>query len=319
MKKCCLVAFVAAMAVALLSGPLWTAGPPEKTVCLMWVSKSGMAKRVADGFFRRMEVIAPEVRIIQRVQLSGEEDAAAVLRELGPVVDGIVYLRSPGAEHLARAHLNKPCFVGACNSPGELGVVKNMEAPEGNITGVTYYIPYEKRFEAIKEVFPQAKSVALLAEAGHPATAVERAGTRAQCQRLGMMYHEAVAPDLRELETAMEKLASDVDLFLSAATRLTIDSITLQTSIANRYGKPIFSFAEGRTRMGATAELAADDVKLGSMLADSVVDVVVRGKPVRDVPVKTDPAPVLVINESMVKQLGLEVPEATLKKARLVK
>ncbi len=291
----------------------------EKTVGLMWTTKSGIAKRTAIAFVDRMREIAPEVKVIERSQLSAGVDAEQVFRELEGSTDGVVYLRSAGAQFLAKAQAKVPCFVGACNNPEELGAIKNLAAPEGNMTGVTYFVPYEKRFEAIRSLFPSVKSVALILERGHPVAPLEQKGTQEQCRRLGIAYHEVVASSAKELPGGMEMVADKVDLFIAGATRLAIDNITVQATVANRHKKPIFSYTDGRTMLGATAELAADDVKLGRMLADSVVDVVVNGKAVGDVPVKMDQEPALVVNETMVRILGLAIPEQVMKKARMVK
>ncbi len=314
------IAVVCVTGLALLMGfcLAGAADAADKKVALMWIGKSGMTKRVAGGFLHRMAEIAPTIQVIKKIQLVDELEGERAFNQLEPIVDGVVFLRSTGAKFLARTGSKKPCFVGGCNDPRELGAIKNLDAPEGNITGVTYYIPYEKRFEVIKAMFPGLKSLAMLAEKGHPATPIEQEGTRTQCQRFGIAYHEVIASNAKELQTGMEAIVRKVDLLVSAATRLTIDNMSVQVAIANKNGKAIFSYAAGTTQRGATAELAADDAKLGRMLAESVVDVVVKGKPVKEVPVKMDPDPALVINETMLERLGLKVPDAVLKKAKLV-
>jgi putative ABC transport system substrate-binding protein len=72
-------------------------------------------------------------------------------------------------------------------------------------------------------------------------------------------------------------------------------------------------------KSGAVAGVAADDFKLGGMLAESVVDVVVKGKPVSQVPVKIDPDPRISVNESIMRTLGLTFPDTIMKKAEIVK
>ena len=67
------------------------------------------------------------------------------------------------------------------------------------------------------------------------------------------------------------------------------------------------------------AGVAADDTKLGAMLAESVVDVIIKGKPISAVPVKMDPDPKITINENMMKGLDLKFPEAILQKAQMVR
>ena len=70
--------------------------------------------------------------------------------------------------------------------------------------------------------------------------------------------------------------------------------------------------------MGAVAALAARDEYLGEQLADSVVDVVVKGKPVSQVPVKMDPNPPLFVNEHMMTMLELRFPASVMKTAEKV-
>ena len=67
------------------------------------------------------------------------------------------------------------------------------------------------------------------------------------------------------------------------------------------------------------AGVAADDVKLGELLAESVVDVLIKRKPISQVPVKMDVDPKISVNESMMKRLDLKFPEQILKKAEIVR
>ncbi len=210
-------------------------------------------------------------------------------------------------------------FCRGCNNPAELGTIKNLNAPEGKITGVTYFIPYEKRFEIIMSLFPNTKRIGLLAEKGHASTPIEQQGTREQCERLGIVYNEVFASNLKELMDGTRQLLGSVDLFIISSTRLVMDNVVNLLPVLNSAKMPTFSFAEEPVKTGAVAGVAADDAKLGGFLAESVVDAVVKGKPVSQVPVKTDPDPRISINESMMKCLGLKFPDALLKKAELVR
>ena len=296
----------------------WSA---EKKVVLMWMGKSGMPKRVATGFFFKLKELAPNVQLIQHREIADMASAEKIFREAEATSNGIVFLRSNGAEFLGRLPEppKVPCFVGACNNPAELGAIKNLDAPEGMITGVTYFIPYEKRFEVIKALFPNIKSVGLLLQKGHAATPIDRAGTKAQCQRLGIAYHEVVADNVKQLLEGIHRISPQVDLFIVSSTGFVLDNLVSILGVANRDKKPIFSYASNRASQGATAELAANDGKLGKMLAESVVAVVVNGTPVSRVPVKMDLQPETIVNGSMVQALHLSIPDAVLNKAKVLK
>jgi len=278
-----------------------------------------MTNRTTMGFLARIRALAPELEVKQFRQLKDVQQAQQVFKESERTMDGIVFLRSSGAQFLATIEPKVPCFIGGCNNPAELGVIKNLNAPEGKITGVTYFIPYEKRFEIIKILFPAIKAVAILLEQGHPSTLIEAQGAREQCLKLGINYQEIVATDLNTLLEGTKRVAPKVDLIIISNTRLAMDNINNLMPIINPMKIPMFSFADAPVASGAVAGIAADDIKLGGLLADSVVDVVFRGRPISQVPVKMDAEPKIHINEPMMKSLGLTFPDSILKKAELIR
>jgi len=310
-----------AMGVVLFAalGVFGTAAADQKEIAVIWEGKSRMTTNVAMGLLPGLRQLAPDLKVTLYRELKDMPAAENIFRECEPRVDGIVFLRSSGAQFLATADPRIPCFVGGCNNPQELGTIKNLNAPEGKITGVTYFIPYEKRFEIIRNLFPNTKRIGLLAEKGHASTPIEQQGAREQCDRLGITYNEVIASNLKELLDGTRQLSGRVDLFIITSTRLVMDNIVNLLPVLNPAKIPTFSFAEEPVKAGAVAGVAADDAKLGKFLAESVVDVVVKGKPVSQVPVKTDPDPRITINETMMNSLGLKFPDSLLKKAELVR
>lgn len=289
-----------------------------KEIAVIWDTRSDMVTNVVMGFLPAIKRLAPDLNVRLFRELKDMAAAKQAFQECESTMDGIVFLRSSGAEYLGTIKPKVPCFIGACNNPTELGVIKNLDAPEGMVTGVTYFIPYDKRFRVIKSLFPNVKSVALLVQKGHPSGPIEQDGTREECERLGIVYKEVVASHLNDL-VAGTKALGKVDLIIISNTRLVMDNIVNLLPLANATKTPMFSYADKPVRSGAVAGMAADDMKLGGMLAESVVEVVVKGKPIAQVPVKMDPDPKLTINEGMMTSLGLKFPQAILQSATIVK
>jgi putative ABC transport system substrate-binding protein len=318
MKKSALLLVIVVVLGAALAGA-GTAVAATKYVAIIWEGKSEMTNRTAMGFLATLRTLAPEVEVKQYRHLKNMQEAQEVFQESEKTMDGIVFLRSSGAQFLATVNPKVPCFVGGCNNPAELGVIKNLQAPEGKITGVTYFIPYEKRFEIIKSLFPSVRSVGILVEQGHPSGPIDAQGTREQCQRLGINYEEVLATNLNTLIEGAKRVAPKVDLIVISSTRLAMDSVSNLLSVLNSTKTPMFSYADAPVRSAAVAGIAADDIKLGGLLAESVVDVLIKGKPISQVPVKMDLDPKICINEAMMKGLGLKFPDAILKRAELVR
>jgi putative ABC transport system substrate-binding protein len=265
-----------------------------------------------------LKEIAPDIHTQLRRNLKDIKEAEQVFREFETTMDAIVFLRSTGAQFLATADPKVPAFVGACNNPAELGAVKNLNSPEGKITGVTHFVPFETRFKVISSLFPNVKSVALLLQKGHPGSAIDAEGTRAECAKRGIAYHQVMASNLGELVEEMKKLRGKVDLFIISTTKLAFSNATSIVGEAMVSKTPVFSYMSGCADKGAVADLFVDQIKQGQMLAESVAAVLVKGQPISRVPVLMESNPKVVINEASMRVLGLKFPDAILKDAKIV-
>ncbi len=311
--------FMIALATLTISLTPVTCVAAEKKIAIMWVGKAEQCHEWTRPFLARLRKIAPDVKVTLKMDLPDMATGEKVFRELEPQMDGIVFLRSNGASFLGKAKPKIPCFVGNANNPQELGAIANLEAPEGNITGATHYIPFDKRFAAIKTLFPQAKRIGLLLEKGHPGSTVDQRGTREQCEKLGMEYHECSASNVDELVQGAKDLVGKVDVMIMSSTALVHDHTEKLAPICRAAKVPLFAYADSPVKRGALASVGARPDVMGAKLADMVVDVVVKGKPVSQVPVQMDPDPRITLNEAEMEVYGLKLPPSVLRQARVVK
>ena len=79
---------------------------------------------------------------------------------VGNKVDAIVAIATPAAQGAATAVAGTdiPVIFSAVTDPAAAGLVENLEAPEGNITGTSDAIPVEKIFELAAELTPRASA-----------------------------------------------------------------------------------------------------------------------------------------------------------------
>ena len=228
----------------------------------------------------------------------------------------MLVLRSNGAKWLAKNTPSIPTFVGGCNHPGLLGAVNNLDAPEGNITGVTYYLPVRAQFEIFQAIIPNLNSVLLLVEKGHPGAEIDRNGTREAAAELGIKYSEKVCATESDVIAAVKQAQGNVSAIIIGNQALILDATKNIVAAAGQ--TPVLAYSKKPVIDGAFGGFAADDTKLGYLLAESVVDVLVNGKAIATVPVKVDPAPGFYVNTTTIEKLGIEIPYETLESATLV-
>lgn len=285
-------------------------------VGVAWYAKSGMADRVVEGMTARLAEVAPQVKLEFHKALADGPALEAVVQDFQANKAGMVIMRSACAKTVGKMGPTIPTFIGASNHPAHLGVIQNIDAPEGKITGVTYALSAESQFSTFTAVVPGMKSVYLLLEEGHPSSAINEADTKAICDKMGLTLQSKLFTNADEIAGAVAAAKDNVSIFLIGSQALVMDNTS---AIVGAAGKtPVLAYAQKPVKDGALCGLAADDVKLGAMLADSMVDVLVNGKPISSVPVKFDAKPKLYINAKTVEMLGLDVPYDILSLAEII-
>lgn len=305
----------------LFLGFTFSAFPAEKkskTVGFMWFGKSGMAKRVTKGFDDYMKKTAPDIAIEYVKELADKDAAMKVYKRFQEEKDALVFLRSNGAKLMGKTPPKKPAFIGGCSHPVVLGITDSLEKPSKNATGVTYYLAAERQIKVFKKVFPNLQSVGLIVEKGHPSAQVDNSETTAASKKEGIKFYVRECAAAGEIPDAVKALVEKkADIIIIGNQALIIDNAAM---VAKNAGSvPVVSYAEKPIKKGsALCGLVPDDEKLGRMLADSLIQVIKDGKKVKDIPIKTDPAPKFVINIPMMKKMGVKIPGHLLKYAKKI-
>ncbi len=281
-----------------------------------WVGKSAMTLRVIKGMSQALKELAPDIQVEYQKELGDKTALAKVVKRFQTGKNGMAVLRSSGATFLGKHPPTIPAFIGGCNHPVQLGAIRNMDAPEGNITGVTYALSYSVKFETFAKVIPGIKSLLLLHEEGHPSTAIDREGTQAVCKQLHIKYKESVCKTKEDSLAAVQAAKDSIDVIIIGSNALNFDNAAAIVAAAGM--TPVLSYTKRPVKDGVLCGLAADDVKLGYMLGETIVDVLIKGKAIKAVPVKTDPDPQFYINTTTAQKLGIEISYEVLNLANLV-
>lgn len=281
-----------------------------------WVGKSGMSDRVYKGFEARLSELAPDIKVEVKKELNDITDLKTVITSFEKSKDGLVVLRSNGVEYLASNTPKIPTFIGGCNDPRVLGAVKNLSNPEGNITGVTYSLPIDVQFETFLAILPNMKRLLLLTEKGHPSGDIDIENTLEVSKKLNLTTTSVPVSSKEEVVATVKKYAKNVDAIVIGNQAIVFDSA--KEILAASGTIPVFSYSEKPVSDGALGGFVADDVKLGQMLAESVVDVYKNKKSINQIPVKVDPKPKFYVNVKTAGKLGIEVPFEILETATVI-
>jgi putative ABC transport system substrate-binding protein len=238
--------------------------------------------------------------------------AALVARE----PDVIVSASSRTHAALRDATASIPVIAVAALDPVLLGLSDSLARPTRNFTGNIGFVEelMGKRIELLHEALPQARRIALLLAPRNPAFRATYDAAVSTAARLGIEILVAGYGRGEEVLPALEAAAPQVDAMVVMP-----DAIALQhfPEIARRTQAlrlPTLGFNEGDLALGLTFALGADRALLWRNAA-GMVDRLLRGARVADLPFVRPTKVFMGVNQGAAQRLGVEVPPLILARA----
>ena len=76
--------------------------------------------------------------------------------------DIVIGIATPAAQGLAAATKDIPVVMSAISDPVGAKLVKHLERPEGNVTGLSNKVPVKQTIDLMRELTPEAKRIGVL-------------------------------------------------------------------------------------------------------------------------------------------------------------
>jgi putative ABC transport system substrate-binding protein len=210
-----------------------------------------------------------------------------------------------------------PVLFSAGADPTEIGLVKSLNRPEANLTGITLWASEldVKRLDLLREMLPGVRKVALLTNPANPGARKEQEAMEAASGPLGMVLETFRASHTSEIDRAFEAmpagkfdaLAVVADAFLIGRRERIIEQAAARRLPAIY---PSREFTEG----GGLASY-------GTRWADMYVIVgtyagrILKGARPADLPVQRPNSYEFVVNQRTARTLGLTLPPILLARA----
>jgi len=210
-----------------------------------------------------------------------------------------------------------PVVFSAGADPVEIGLVSNFSRPSGNLTGITLWAAEldAKRIDLLREMLPNARTVALLMNPTNPGAVRELQGAQEVAAKLSLTIDIQNASSSSEIERAFQAwppgkadaLAVIADAFLINQRR------RIMALVGNRRLPAIYPSREFPDDGGLMSYGArwADMYRIVGSYAGRLL----KGEKPADLPVQRPTTYELVINLRTAKSLGLTLPPILLARA----
>ena len=252
--------------------------------------------------------------------MTSEAELVANARDLvARRVDVLAVSIDPAILAARKVQDSVPIVMMNVSDPVELGLVRSLAHPGGNITGLTRLSPelIGKNVEVLLEAIPRTTRLGLLVSSSTAASdAIVRNAQEAARSR-GIALHVAATRDAADLPAAVAKLARErVGGLLVADTGggvfFTQRAQLADLALAHRL-PTIFANTEN-VEAGGLMSYSPSSVD-NYRRAGAFVDRILRGTKAGDIPIEQPTRFELVVNSRTARALGLTLPQSLLLRA----
>ena len=227
--------------------------------------------------------------------------------------DLFVAIATPPAQALAQAITDRPILFSGVTDPVAAGLVKDVKAPGGNVSGASDANPPKAVLELIKEIKPETKTVGIVYTSSEANSEVQTKQAQEAAAALDLEIKTVTVTNSNEVQQAAASL--DVDAFYVGNDNNVVSAIEGIIQEAEKKGAIVVTSDEDSVNRGAAAAISIDYHQQGRDTAKLAVQILKDGKDVGTIPVLFPKDLALVVNPAAAEKQGSKIPESVKSKA----
>lgn len=244
--------------------------------------------------------------------------AAQIARQFaGESPDVIVPISTPSAQAAAAATRTIPIVFTAVTDPLAAGLVATIEAPGGNVTGISDLSPIAAHVALIRELVPAAKAVGFVFNPGEANSVALLQRFKTEAGAAGLAVVEAPANRSADVQGAARGLVGRAQAIYVPTDNTVVSALESVVAVAGQNKLPFIAGDTDSVARGAVASIGFNYREVGRETAALVVRVL-RGEKPGAIPVAYASGTNLVINRKAATAQGVTLPPAVVARASRV-
>ncbi|UUM31394.1 ABC transporter substrate-binding protein [Vibrio japonicus] len=237
---------------------------------------------------------------------------------VGEQPDVLVGIATPTAQALVSATRSIPVVFTAVTDPVGAKLVKQLEQPGQNVTGLSDLSPVSQHVDLIKEIIPNVKAIGVVFNPGEANAVALIDLLKESAKAKGIEIVEATALKSADVQSATQAIAEKSDVIYAPTDNTVASAIEGMIVAANQAKTPVMAGATSYVEKGAIAGLGFDYYQVGVQTADYVAAILEGSEPGK-LDVKVAKGSDLVVNKAAAEKLGITIPDSVLARATSVK
>jgi putative ABC transport system substrate-binding protein len=244
--------------------------------------------------------------------------AAQIARQfVGDAPAVIVAISTPSAQAAAAATKDIPIVFSAVTDPVAAQLAASIDAPGGNITGVSDMAPIGDHLALIREITPDVKRLGVLYNPGEANSVSSLAAVKTAAEAAGIEVVEGPATKSADVQNAARSLIGKVDAIYVPTDNTIVSALESAISVANEAKLPLYAGDTDSVARGALAAVGFNYFDVGVQTA-ALVDRVLKGENPGSIAVVFAAGTDLQVNKATASAIGVTLPQAVLDRASKV-
>ncbi|HYG88813.1 MAG TPA: ABC transporter substrate-binding protein [Azospirillum sp.] len=241
--------------------------------------------------------------------------AAQIARQfVGQKPDVIVPISTPSSQAVVAATKDIPVVFTAVTDPLGAQLVRSMDKPGGNVTGLSDMAPVGEHVALIQEIVPAAKRLGVIYNPGEPNSVTMVKVLKDEAAKKGLNVVEAAATKSSDVQTAGRSLVGKADAIYVPLDNTVVSALEALLAVGAQAKLPIFSADTDSVSRGTVASIGFDYFQVGKQTG-AVVARVLKGEKPGDIPVALAKGTDLFVNPKAAASMGVTIPESVTKRA----
>ena len=265
----------------------------------------------AEGITSVLRNELPNVKIIYESAQGDSSLAQQIVQKfLQQKIDAIVTVGTVVTQ-VAMQQTNKvPIVFASVTDPVNSGIIKDLNNPTGNITGVSNFSPdmIHKQLEFFKKLIPNLKRIAVIYNSGESNSIFLIEQIKDAAKQFDIVIKEGIAQNTNDAVFVAKSLLHNVDAIFVNNDNTALGAIKGIVDVAMKSYIPVFCSDIDTVKLGVLAAVGPDQYKLGENAGQIVVDIVKNKQNIHNTPVQYVKEYSYLMNTDSAKNLGIEVP-----------
>lgn len=312
------------LALALLAGTAAFAQQAQQkvTVAVTAIVEHPALDAVRDGVRKALEEAGYKDGTTLTFRYESAQGSPATAAQIAQKFAGenpnvIVAIATPSAQAMVTATQTIPVVFSAVTDPVAAQIVKDRQAPGGNVTGISDFSPLEAQFDLIKELVPSARKIGVVYNPGEANSVALLNAVKALAPARNLQIIEASAGRTADVSAAAQNLVGKVDAIYLPTDNTIISALGTVLAVGADNKLPVFTGDTESVQKGSVASIGFDYFQVG-LETGAVVVRVLKGEKPGAIPVRNASGSNLVINAKAAAAMGVTVPQAVLARAKQV-